>query len=180
MRSAGGTANISAHEAFCGGGDPACFVLRIYDQSPQHNHLGIEHGASYLRPPRNAHDRGDGRGVKLLGHGEGRTRTHERTAHRAQAVHCTAHSAAIARGTPRGRRMAGVNFSDSRSRAMLGGERVYAAFFAGAATLAPDPSNEFVGQGYSNRTATGTATGHGLGHGPAPKSRESFFFWALA
>ena len=74
--------------------------------------------------------------------------------------------------------MAGVNFSDSRSRAMLGGERVYAAFFAGAATLAPDPSNEFVGQGYSNRTATGTATGDGLG-GPLPKA-GSPFFWALA
>ena len=84
----------------------SCVISRIYDQSPMGNHLGIEHGAPNLVPPRNAQDRG-------------------------------------------------VNFTDVRSRATLNGKRVYAAFFAGAQTERRD----FIGQGYSNRTARGTARG---------------------
>eukprot|EP00035_Acanthoeca_spectabilis_P007073 m.132149 g.132149 ORF g.132149 m.132149 type:complete len:351 (+) comp13785_c0_seq1:34-1086(+) len=102
--SPGGVANTTAHDAFCAGAD--CIVYRIYDQSPQGNHLGIEHGAPNLAPPRNIQD-------------------------------------------------LGVNFSDPRSKASLGGRPIYAAFFAGAATE-PQP---FTGQGYSNRTATKTAQG---------------------
>ena len=35
-----------------------CVCQRIYDQSSFQNHLGIEHGARNLRPPRNAQDFG--------------------------------------------------------------------------------------------------------------------------
>jgi hypothetical protein len=57
----------------------------------------------------------------------------------------------------RGQQDRGMNFTDRRSRAVLGGQEVYAAYFAGAGS-APK-SEAFIGQGYSNRTATGTATG---------------------
>jgi len=53
---AGGTANSSAQEHFCG--DALCVVERIYDQSPFGNHLGMEHGAPWLSPPRNSQDTG--------------------------------------------------------------------------------------------------------------------------
>jgi hypothetical protein len=49
---AGGIADAAAHNAFCSA--ETCVVHRIYDQSPMQNHLGIEHGASNLAPPRNA------------------------------------------------------------------------------------------------------------------------------
>lgn len=52
----GGAANASAQEAFCG--DSLCIVERIYDQTPLGNHLGIEHGPSWLPPPRNSQDTG--------------------------------------------------------------------------------------------------------------------------
>ena len=103
----GGTADSAAHDAFCG--NATCTVERIYDQSPLGNHLGIEHGPSFLDGPRAAQDRG-------------------------------------------------VNFADhNRSQAALGGRKVYAAYFTGAGT-APH-SKDYVGQGYSNRTAAGTAVG---------------------
>merc|ERR1711871_831161 len=105
VKSAGGIADTAAQAAFCG--TSVCIVQRIYDQSPMQNHLGIEHGASNLHPPRNIQD-------------------------------------------------IGVNFTDARSKAMLGDQLVYGAFFAG------DPrgnGNPFLGQGYSNRTARGTAQG---------------------
>lgn len=51
----------------------------------------------------------------------------------------------------------GVVFNDSRSEARLGGEKVYAAYFEGP-EAAPSRTG-WVGQGYSNRTATGTAVG---------------------
>ena len=57
---------------------------------------------------------------------------------------------------PRGAQDRGVNFADrSRPQAILGGRKVYAAYFAGTGT-APH-GKEFAGQGYSNRTAVGTA-----------------------
>ena len=70
------------------------------------NHLGIEHGAPNLGPPRNTQD-------------------------------------------------LGVNFTDPKSKASLGGSPVYGALFVG------DNSHgrHFNGQGYSNRTAKGTAVG---------------------
>eukprot|EP00036_Acanthoecidae_sp_10tr_P020623 CAMPEP_0206299692 /NCGR_PEP_ID=MMETSP0106_2-20121207/7317_1 /ASSEMBLY_ACC=CAM_ASM_000206 /TAXON_ID=81532 /ORGANISM="Acanthoeca-like sp., Strain 10tr" /LENGTH=319 /DNA_ID=CAMNT_0053730393 /DNA_START=241 /DNA_END=1200 /DNA_ORIENTATION=+ len=52
----GGIADAKAHDDFCASGD--CFVYRIYDQSPEGNHLGIEHGAPNLHPPRNSQDLG--------------------------------------------------------------------------------------------------------------------------
>lgn len=52
----GGAANASAQEHFCG--SALCIVERIYDQSPLGNHLGMEHGAPWLRPPRNSQDTG--------------------------------------------------------------------------------------------------------------------------
>ena len=54
--SPGGIVDTAAQEAFCGHGP--CVVQRIFDQSEFGNHLGIEHGASYLHPPRNAEDIG--------------------------------------------------------------------------------------------------------------------------
>lgn len=53
---AGGAADAAAQERFCGAA--LCVVQRIYDQSPLGNHLGPEHGASYLPPPRNSKDVG--------------------------------------------------------------------------------------------------------------------------
>ena len=52
----GGTADAAAQERFCGAA--VCVVERIYDQSPLANHLGPEHGASWLPPPRNSQDVG--------------------------------------------------------------------------------------------------------------------------
>ena len=57
--SMGGVADTSAHDSFCGrAATSKCFVRRIYDQSPRQNHLGIEHGAHNLIPPRNVQDNG--------------------------------------------------------------------------------------------------------------------------
>lgn len=53
----GGVVDAAAHEAFCGP-TGACTVLRIYDQSPNGNHLGIQHGTPNLESPRNGTDRG--------------------------------------------------------------------------------------------------------------------------
>lgn len=53
---AGGAANASAQENFCG--DALCVAVRIYDQSPWGNHLGMEHGAPWHPPPRNSQDTG--------------------------------------------------------------------------------------------------------------------------
>ena len=52
----GGTADAAAQERFCGAA--LCIVQRIYDQSNSANHLGIEHGAPWLPPPRNSQDAG--------------------------------------------------------------------------------------------------------------------------
>eukprot|EP00937_MAST-01D_sp_MAST-1D-sp2_P000136 g136.t1 len=117
VTAAGGIADTASHAAFCGTGGGACFVQRIYDQSPMENHLGIEHGAPNLTPPRNVVD-------------------------------------------------AGVNFTDARSNATLGGQRVHGAFFPGDSRGSGHP---FDGQGYSNRTARGTA------RGDAPQSMYSVF-----
>jgi hypothetical protein len=38
---AGGTADIATHDAFCAKLD--CVISNVYDQSPQHNHLGARH-----------------------------------------------------------------------------------------------------------------------------------------
>ena len=75
---AGGAANTTAHDAFCGtpSTSSTCVVQRIFDQSLRGNHLGIEHGAPNLSPPRNIQD-------------------------------------------------AGVNFTDPRSQARLGSDRVH-------------------------------------------------------
>jgi hypothetical protein len=56
---------------------------------------------------------------------------------------------------PRNYQDAGVNFTDPGSSTTLSGKAVHAAFFVG------DNSHgkQFVGQGYSNRTAKGTAVG---------------------
>ena len=54
---AGGVVDAAAHDAFCGPAG-ACTVLRIYDQSPHGNHLGIQHGTPNLEPPRNGTDVG--------------------------------------------------------------------------------------------------------------------------
>eukprot|EP00912_Choanoflagellata_sp_UC4_P000917 UC4_evm1s567 len=51
-----GVANVTTQDDFCGTG--LCIVERIYDQSPMENHLGIEHGAPNLAPPRNIQDLG--------------------------------------------------------------------------------------------------------------------------
>jgi hypothetical protein len=65
----GGTVDTATQESFCGLGP--CVVQRIFDQSHFGNHLGIEHGASYLRPPRNGQDVGvnlaDSRSKAVLG-----------------------------------------------------------------------------------------------------------------
>ena len=53
---AGGPADVSVQEQFCGAA--LCIVERIYDQSPSQNHLGIEHGAAWFPPPRNSQDAG--------------------------------------------------------------------------------------------------------------------------
>jgi len=52
----GGVADAAAQELFCG--SALCVVQRIYDQSPLVNHLGPEHGGSWLPPPRNSQDAG--------------------------------------------------------------------------------------------------------------------------
>ena len=54
--SAGGIADTAAQDIFCG--SALCIVQRIYDQSPSGNHLGIEHGPSWFKPPRNSQDAG--------------------------------------------------------------------------------------------------------------------------
>ena len=61
-------------------------------------------------------------------------------------------------GPPRNAQDSGVNFTDPRSKAVLGGRPVYAAFFAGSWSGGSTPT-DFVGQGYSNRTARATAVG---------------------
>ena len=53
----GGVADAAAQDAFCGTPN-SCVVHAIYDQSPMKNHLGIEHGAPNLGPPRNRQDTG--------------------------------------------------------------------------------------------------------------------------
>jgi hypothetical protein len=55
---AGGVADAAAQLAFCKGSAVVCVVQRIYDQSPMANHIGIEHGAPNLLPPRNNRDVG--------------------------------------------------------------------------------------------------------------------------
>ena len=77
-------------------------VCSIYDTHDlkrewKGNHLGVEHGATNLAPPRNYQD-------------------------------------------------FGVNFTDPRSKASVGGHPVYAAYFAGSPTGGSSPGN-FVGQG---------------------------------
>jgi len=67
---------------------------------------------------------------------------------------------------PRNIQDLGVNFTDPRSKATLGGEPVKAAFFAGDPRGSGHP---FFGQGYSNRTARGTA------QGDEPQSMYSVF-----
>lgn len=52
----------------------------------------------------------------------------------------------------------GVNFTDPRSEARVGGRKVYGALFVGDASW-PGHAVPFQGQGYSNRTAQGTARG---------------------
>jgi len=56
VKSAGGVADSAAHDAFCSG--KQCVVERIWDQSEVQNHLGIEAGAWWLGPPRDAQDLG--------------------------------------------------------------------------------------------------------------------------
>ena len=41
MLKAGGVADIATHDAFCAKLD--CVISNVYDQSPQHNHLGARH-----------------------------------------------------------------------------------------------------------------------------------------
>ena len=60
----------------------------------------------------------------------------------------------------RGNHDRAVSFSDPRSKAMLGGQEIYAAYFEGVGDEPKSKkSKDFVGQGYSNRTAVGTAVG---------------------
>ena len=56
VQHAGGLANITVQESFCTGS--LCVIDVIYDQTDFGNHLGIEHGFSYLTPPRNSQDAG--------------------------------------------------------------------------------------------------------------------------
>ena len=58
VSSAGGRADSAVHNAFCKGA--VCTVERIYDQSPQGNHLGVERGPSFLSGPRGEQDRAVG------------------------------------------------------------------------------------------------------------------------
>jgi hypothetical protein len=53
---AGGVADTASQDSFCG--SDVCIVQKIFDQSPMQNHLGIEHGAPNLGPPRNEQDIG--------------------------------------------------------------------------------------------------------------------------
>jgi hypothetical protein len=110
VKSAGGTADAAAHDAFCGSSS-ACVVQAIYDQSPMQNHLGLE------GPAQRGHNINPLRNIQDLG----------------------------------------VNFTDPRSKATLGGQPVFAAFFAGAP--GGYDGKPFIGQGYSNRSARGTAQG---------------------
>lgn len=61
---------MGSQDAFCGAGSSSCVVFRIYDQSPQGNHLCIEHGRN-INPLRNIQDLGvnftDPRSVSSLG-----------------------------------------------------------------------------------------------------------------
>jgi hypothetical protein len=63
------------------------------------------------------------------------------------------------KGQPRGAHDRAVEFSDPRSKAVLGGQEIYAAYFEGVGDDSKHKSKDFVGQGYSNRTAIGTAVG---------------------
>ena len=63
------------------------------------------------------------------------------------------------KGQPRGAHDRAVEFSDPRSKAVLGGQEIYAAYFEGVGDESKRKSKDFVGQGYSNRTAVGTAVG---------------------
>ena len=58
VSSAGGRADSAVHNAFCK--DAVCTVERIYDQSPQGNHLAVERGPSFLSGPRGEQDRAVG------------------------------------------------------------------------------------------------------------------------
>jgi hypothetical protein len=60
---------------------------------------------------------------------------------------------------PRGAHDRAVSFEDPRSKAMLGGQAIYAAYFEGVGNESKKHSKQWVGQGYSNRTAVGTAVG---------------------
>eukprot|EP01052_Picozoa_sp_SAG31_P016639 SAG31_NODE_1109_length_9860_cov_22.119353_2_plen_305_part_00 len=58
---AGGIADTATASRFCHKAQllrKECIVTRIFDQSPLGNHLGIEKGFKYLRPPRNSQDAG--------------------------------------------------------------------------------------------------------------------------
>ena len=41
VKAPGSTANATAQDAFCGGKGERCVIMRVYDQSPRGNHLGI-------------------------------------------------------------------------------------------------------------------------------------------
>jgi hypothetical protein len=56
VKTPGGIADTAAQQSFCG--SSLCIVQRIWDQSSSGNHLGIEKGFSWLRPPRNGQDSG--------------------------------------------------------------------------------------------------------------------------
>ena len=59
--SPGGVADTAAQEAFCGhSSSSSCVVTRIWDQSPNGNHLGIEKGPTWFKPPRGGQDNGVG------------------------------------------------------------------------------------------------------------------------
>eukprot|EP00947_MAST-08B_sp_MAST-8B-sp1_P000150 g150.t1 len=53
----------------------------------------------------------------------------------------------------------GVNFTDSRSKATVGGHKVYGALFVGDSTHEHGRAEPFQGQGYSNRTTSGVPQG---------------------
>ena len=63
------------------------------------------------------------------------------------------------KGQPRGAHDRAVSFEDPRPKAMLGGQAIYAAYFEGVGNESEKHSKQWVGQGYSNRTAVGTAVG---------------------
>jgi hypothetical protein len=60
---------------------------------------------------------------------------------------------------PRGAHDRAVSFEDPRSKAVLGGQAIYAAYFEGVGNWSKRGRKDWSGQGYSNRTAVGTAVG---------------------